>query len=201
MRFETLVVGEARQLDGPFYGVKVLNADPTQGATLTVNDVTWSLLVLPSESKRIDRMKATGPMVLVVAENIDDDVRTMAAAPQPAVLTRTVYDSGNVAAGALIQPAALDVSRLATVIVRADNLAGVAARNLTMTLLEEDGLTVVEALPVQVVALGTRSLFAFGPAVTATGLTAAWSLLAPKLSLSLAAGGAQVGRLIVVGRP
>jgi len=201
VRFETLVAGEARQVDGPFYGVKVLSADPTQGATLTVTDIVWSLAVLPSLAQTVDRLIAKGPLVLVLAEDSDDDLKAMSAAPQPAAVTRTVYDSGAVAGGAAINSPVLDTSRLGAITIRADNLAGAANRTLSVNLLEEDGVTVVEPLS-QVVNLGTRGLFAIGPAVGAAGITAAWSVLvSPRLSLSLALGGAQVGRLIVVGRP
>lgn len=91
MRFETLVAGEPRQVDGPFYGVKVLAADPAQGATLIVDGLAWPVSVLPAWAGDVGRVVATGPCILALATDEDEDLSKMTTSPAPPTQTLSTW--------------------------------------------------------------------------------------------------------------
>jgi len=66
-----------------------------------------------------------------------------------------LYDSGSVAAGALIDSGVLDLTFYTSLEVVIDNTAGTAVRQLTMASFLADGVTQIDTVPLRVVAFGT----------------------------------------------
>lgn len=79
MRFETIPAGETRQLDGPWFGVRVLAAAP--GAALTVDRLALPVSVLVAYRRRIDVLVVTGPVVLAIADSELEDVNAASSSP------------------------------------------------------------------------------------------------------------------------
>jgi hypothetical protein len=83
VRFETIPAGEARQFDGPWFGVRVLSAG--EGAAVAADRIALPLSVLPSYRAEIGTLTCTGPIVLALADDEDEDVNAASATPQPQV--------------------------------------------------------------------------------------------------------------------
>lgn len=81
MRFETIPAGESRQLDGPWFGVRVLSAG--DAASVQVDRLVLPMSVLAAYRRRIETVIATGPVVLALADAADEDVGALTASPQP----------------------------------------------------------------------------------------------------------------------
>jgi hypothetical protein len=82
VRFETIPAGETRQLNGPWFGVRVLIAG--KGSALTIDRVALPVPdCLPSIEGEIDRVNATGPITFVISETQGEDLAKANASPQP----------------------------------------------------------------------------------------------------------------------
>lgn len=83
MRFETIPSGETRQLDGPWFGVRVLAAG--DGASVAVDRLVLPMSVLPTLQRPMDVIVASGPIVLALADAEGENVNAASASPIPPV--------------------------------------------------------------------------------------------------------------------
>jgi hypothetical protein len=82
VRFETIPAGETRQINGPYFGVRVLVAG--EGAALVVDRIAMPVpAVLPSLESEVDTLIATGPITFVLGERPGEDLARANATPAP----------------------------------------------------------------------------------------------------------------------
>lgn len=113
---------------------------------------------------------------------------------------KLVYDSGLVAAGAVINSGVIDVSGADQLLVLVIN-SGAAGRVISVSAYDDAGSVLLDTPYAPTVTAATTARYAFGNGVVATGLTGAMSIPLPnKMSFSLAAGGAGNGRIVVWAR-
>jgi hypothetical protein len=121
-------------------------------------------------------------------------------------LGHVLFDSGVVAAGAVIDTPVLDVAQSDGLYVVADNAAGAATRNVTMDTYLDDGATAIDsAFILRTVAAGAKERGTVGAlnsgALGTPALTFAFPCVMPsKVKLHFSAGGAANGRLTVFRR-
>ena len=125
------------------------------------------------------------------------------AQPGPRIL-KYAYESGQVAAGALITSNVVNTAVLENVTVIADNSAGGSARTLTCNILAKDKATVMYSPATVSVGIAGRGGYVFTTDVTAGTAPAGFTVLqlAPGqyLQCNLAAAGAANGQLAIYGR-
>lgn len=113
-----------------------------------------------------------------------------------------IYDSGDVAAGAVINSPNLDLSTYANLIIYCRNADGVATRALTMA--AWSAVTGGQNFGSPSFTCGTGSFNTgvwYPGAITGTGVVfAVPAPLPPMLQITLAAGGSSVGRVIVMAK-
>jgi hypothetical protein len=112
-----------------------------------------------------------------------------------------VYDSGVVAAGAVIDTDVLNLVAVEQLLFIVDN-AGAAARNLNETMYLEDSVTALLGPSLlRTVVAGAKESGIYGPGALATGSTFAVSRIPPpRARYQLVAGGAAAARLTIIGR-
>lgn len=119
---------------------------------------------------------------------------------------RIEWDSGVVAAGAVIDSPIFEVSDVDGLFIIADNSAGAATRNVTMDSYLGDGATIIDtALALRTVAAGAKErgeISVNGAGGLGTpALNFAFPITLPtKVRFHLVAGGAANGRLTVFGK-
>jgi hypothetical protein len=112
----------------------------------------------------------------------------------------TLYDSGTVAAGAVITSPTVDLKEVDDLLVIIANASGANTRAFTMAVLANDGTTLA-TLAVRTVAISSTETIHIGPCAVATGITAGFACPLPeKVIFSLAAAGASNGRVTIFGR-
>lgn len=119
----------------------------------------------------------------------------------PAGWAAKIYDSGTVAAGAVIASGALSVSQFSTLLIVAKNEDG-GTRALTMDVLLDDASTVLKNdLAVRTVAATSEELIVIGNSAIATTVAAVVAMPLPThVSFSIAAAGTSNARLTIFGR-
>lgn len=107
----------------------------------------------------------------------------------------------SVAAGAVLTTSLLDLSGFDDLLIVVNNAAPATTRALTLQIYDPTGKTLLHTVTVRTVAAAATESIHIGPSAVATGITAAIAMPLPvKAKLNLAAGGADVARLTVIGR-
>jgi hypothetical protein len=115
---------------------------------------------------------------------------------------KVLYDSGTVAAGAVINSPVLDLTGIESVSVIAANATGGSARSLSMTVYLDDGTTQIASFGVATVNGNDTAKITVAPDVTQFGPSVtSFSMVVPtKAKFALAAAGAADARVTVIGR-
>jgi hypothetical protein len=116
-------------------------------------------------------------------------------------IARYVEAGVNVAAGAVINSAVLDLSNVSECTILGDNSAGGSTRNLVANWLANDGTTVLYSQSAAILTTA-RGLMVISPTASTaslpTGVTAVPATTGKKMSFSLSAAGAAVGSLVII---
>jgi hypothetical protein len=107
-----------------------------------------------------------------------------------------VFDSGVIAAGAIIATPVLDVAPYERLLLVATNSSGASTRALTYNLYLDDGSTaVLTAGAIATVGTSSSTAYHIGPCSTSFDL-----MLPAAIKFTLAAAGSSNGRLTIFGR-
>lgn len=124
---------------------------------------------------------------------------TDSGALRTAVVGKVIYDSGDVAAGAVINSPVLDLSACSSLRVRVKNLDAAAARSLNFNEYLSDLTTSISGLTT-VVSVIANSIPSFGFAAVSSVTASAVAGVPVAASFQLAAGGTAVGRIVIICR-
>jgi hypothetical protein len=174
-------------------------------ASFVVSDPSAKTCVLTFTKAGQGLAIITGGAHITIAQSPVGSSGTDAMALRTAVKGLVVWDSGSIAAGAVIDSPLLDITGVNTLYIVANN-GSAATRNLTLDAFLDDGTTSIDAgLVIRTVASGPvverGTIGKYATAVGTPALQFNYPIALPsKVKLHLVAGGAGAGRVTIFGR-